>query len=744
MRRYAVLFLVLGLWLAGCAELARPPADEATIALAEVSGACAGAFTPIYDIQGSGPTTPLAGQVVTTQGVVIGDYEGPAPALRGFYLQDPVGDDDPETSDGIFVFNGSANSVSLGDVVRVTGRAGEFQGQTQISAVSEIVACGTGTVEPTPIMLPVTSLSDFERYEGMLVTFPQELVISEYFNFDRFGEIVLALPPAGLDRPFQPTSYEAPGPAAAAVAVANALARITLDDARTNQNPTPAIHPNGELFTLDNRFRGGDLVTGAVGILDYRFNLYRLQPVGPVPYAAANPRTPTPDDVGGDVQVAAFNVLNYFSTLDTGAPICGPLGNQGCRGADNAEEFDRQRSKIIAALAIIDADVVGLIEIENGGDALADLVSGLNAMVGAGTYAGIDTGPIGPDAIRVALIYQPAGVTPIGDYAVLDTPDFLDPLGSGGAQNRPALAQTFASTTDGGALTVVVNHLKSKGSPCAGDSDPDQGNCNVTRTLAAERLLEWIATDPTGAQDPDYLFIGDFNAYDEEDPIATLAAGGLTDLLEAYQGEFVYTYLFGAQFGHLDYALSTPTLTTQVTGATAWAINADEPDILDYDTSFKEPAEAALFAPDPYRSSDHDPVIVGLDLNAPPVCSGASASVTSLWPANHRLVAASVLGVTDPEGDPLQIIIDAIYQDEPVNADDDGNTMPDAVIGSGNAFEVRAERSGEGDGRVYHVMFTALDATGSCSGEVLIGVPLNQRRNGVAIDGGPLYDSTVP
>jgi predicted extracellular nuclease len=112
-----------------------------------------------------------------------------------------------------------------------------------------------------------------------------------------------------------------------------------------------------------------------------------------------------------------------------------------CRGADTALEFTRQRDKIISALLAIDADVVGLIEIENNQyEAVADLVSGLNAVAGAGTYAYVDTGYIGGDAIKVAFIYKLAAVSLVGDYAVLDSsvdPRFID------TKNRPALAQTF-------------------------------------------------------------------------------------------------------------------------------------------------------------------------------------------------------------------------------------------------------------------------------------------------------------
>jgi endonuclease/exonuclease/phosphatase family metal-dependent hydrolase len=356
--------------------------------------------------------------------------------------------------------------------------------------------------------------------------------------------------------------------------------------------------------------------------------------------------------VGGNLKVASFNVLNYFTTIDTGAPICGPLQNQECRGADTPEELARQRAKIVAALSAINADVVGLIEIENypGNVPTADLVNGLNDMLGAGTYDFIVTGAIGTDAIRQALIYKPATVTPLGAFAILDASvdaRFLDDY------NRPALAQSFQDNATGGIFTVAVNHLKSKGSDCNDLGDPDlgdgAGNCNLTRLAAALALADWLATDPTGSGDADALIIGDLNSYDKEDPIDALLAAGYTDLLGYLQGEYAYSYVFDGQIGYLDYALANTALVDQVTGATAWHINADEPDLIDYDMSFKLDAQDALYAPDAYRASDHDAIIVGLNLiTMPPTVEAGGPYAVSV----NESILLSAVGF-DPEGKPL-------------------------------------------------------------------------------------------
>ena len=363
--------------------------------------------------------------------------------------------------------------------------------------------------------------------------------------------------------------------------------------------------------------------------MEWSFGAWRLRPIPDVDYSFAsdNPAPSEPEDVGGTLKVATFNVLNFFTTIDqtpTNSGPCGPSATLDCRGADSAAELERQRAKIVAALAEMDADVVGLIEIQNdAGASTQALVDALNATP-AGPYAAIQTGTIGTDAIKVALIYRPAAVTPVGPFKVLTSaidPRFIDTL------NRPALIQTFEQVGTGERLTVAVNHLKSKGSNCNAVGDPDtldgQGNCAVTRTNAALALADYLATDPTGSGDPDVLILGDLNSYRRETPITTLIGKGYTDLIEDRIGDEAYSYLFDGQLGYLDHALATGTLARQVTGVTEWAINADEVPLFDYNDTVLDAGEASferesgarpLYAPDPLRSSDHNPLVVGLQL----------------------------------------------------------------------------------------------------------------------------------
>jgi len=388
------------------------------------------------------------------------------------------------------------------------------------------------------------------------------------------------------------------------------------------QNPDTVAYPQGGL-SADNTLRVGDTLPGLTGVLGFGFDRYRVQPVGEVVFDHTNPRPASPAEVGGEIQVAAFNVLNYFNGNGTGqAGAAG--GFPTARGAQSLFEFERQRAKILAAITELDADVVGLMELENDVTAgapygaIEDLVDGLNEATAPGTYDFIDTGVVGTDAIRVGILYQPASVTPVGQHSIIDSSvdeRFISTL------NRPSIAQTFEANADGARFTAVVNHLKSKGSDCDAVGDPDgldgQGNCNGTRTAAAEALVDWLGTDPTGSGDTDFLLLGDMNAYAQEDPISVFREAGYVDTIGEFMAGEGYSYVFEGQSGYLDHALASPSLAEQVSGVTEWHINADEPVALDYNDNFKTPEQIdSFYAPGPYRSSDHDPVLVGLNLNA--------------------------------------------------------------------------------------------------------------------------------
>jgi uncharacterized protein len=601
-------------------------------------------FTPIYEIQGPGAATPIEGERVVTRGVLTADFSSGAgvgtpnnQGLRGFFIEAIVADrdDDPLTSEGVFVFDGGGNAPGeVGDLIHVTGVVGEFNEVTQVSA-SRHQACddtGVDTQLPPPAELPLPAdpfdrAESFEPLESMRVTHP-ELTVVEFFQLERFGEVrlssggVLKNPTNAVD-PYDDEAYEA-------IVLFNRANNIILDDGRTGQNlnrlplgevdPLPYVEPGDTL-------RIGDQLRDHTTILHFGFGEWRLQPVDIDAITQefqdnrTRPRPESPPDVGGTMTVASFNVLNYFDGDGQGG------GFPTARGAVTASELERQTAKLVDAIERIDADIVGLIEIENDGgefQATQTLVDALNDAYGDEVYDFVDTGVIGTDAIKMAYIYKPANVEATGDYAILDSsvdPRFDD------TRNRPVLAQTFTELRTNEAVTVAVNHLKSKGSNCGGapDDDPRQGNCNGTRTAAAEAMADWLEGSPTGQDAKGSLIIGDLNAYAKEDPIRTLQEAGYTDLLDRFApaGVMPYTYTFDATQGYLDHGLADEALLPFVTGTAAWNINADEVPAIDYQESVGAPGNArfrtavvaaAYYLPDAFRSSDHDPVLVGLEL----------------------------------------------------------------------------------------------------------------------------------
>jgi hypothetical protein len=701
-------------------------------------GACGDAATAIHTVQGSGATSPLAGTSgVQVEGVVTGDYQAPG-QLGGFFVQEEDGqvDADPATSEGLFVFNTSF-PVQVGDLVRVRGNVVEFSTGgvtlTELTSVTDLTVCGSGnSVSAATVLLPVTSLGDWEAFEGMLVELPQDLTVTDNFTLGRFGEVGLSV----NGRLAIPTAVAAPGAAALARQDLNDRSRILLDDGNGQQNIDPTLYPAPGL-SATNTLRSGDTLDGLLGVLEQRFGVYRIQPVGPLSFTASNPRPGTPPAVGGRIRVGAMNTLNYFTTLDTGAAICGPAANLGCRGADDAFELARQRAKLVSAIAGLDADVVGLMELENdGGTAIQDLVAGLNAIAAAGEqYDFVNTGTIGTDAIKVGLLYRPDKVSLSGAHAILDSsvdPAFLDTL------NRPVLAQTFAEAGTGETFTVAVAHLKSKGSDCNAVGDPDtgdgQGNCNLTRTSAATALASWLADDPTGSGDPDFLVLGDLNSYAKEDPIAALEGAGFVNLIDTFAGDSAYSFVFGGQSGYLDHALASAGLADQATGAAEWHANADEPNVLDYNVEFKSANHVTtLYDPGPFRSADHDPLVVGLDLDGtPPELSVEVTPEVLRAKLRGRYVTVratvNVADLTDPNP---QVRLVSVTSSEPDDAPGgwDGFTKNDIVIVDDRTFKLRAELSLRGPGRIYTITYEAEDAGGNTvTASALVRVPAPWRR----------------
>ena len=609
--------------------------QSASCVVAVTIQAPAGVTHSIMQIQGNGVTSALVGNRVTTEGVVTHRQNA------GFYMQSQTGDGDPSTSDGIFVFTSTAPTVAVGDLVQLTGTVAEFVAGdatrpiTQLTSVSGLTVRSSGnSVTPLNLSLPLSSVTEWEQYEGMLVRFTQPLIVSQNFFLGRFGQLSLA-----GSRLEKATNRYRPGSAEAiALDAANKANVIILDDNLTSQNPNPIPY-----IGLDNTVRSGDSASNLVGVIDFGLTTssnpgpsgYKLQPtVAPI-FSRDNVRPSAPAEVGGNVKIGSFNVLNFFTTFVNGQTADGQTGQgcrlgtsnvaSNCRGANNITEFVRQRSKIVAAMKTMDADVFGLMEMQNNGEvAISNLVNELNAQIGSTTYASVPVDPTitGDDAIRVAMIYKPSKVSLVG-AAMTDT----DAINS-----RPTLGQVFAMP-NGKRFSVVVNHFKSKGScPTDGSANTDQGDgqgCwNALRVQQAQRLVgSFIPRVQAAASDTDVIALGDFNAYGAEDPIHTMVTAGMVSEVERFARPHgtPYSFVFDSESGYLDNTLTTASASTKVTGVSEWRINADEPSVIDYNTEFKA---QDLYSVSPYRASDHDPVMIGLNLQ--PAAIDVTAQTSSV------------------------------------------------------------------------------------------------------------------
>jgi len=603
-------------------------------------GAAAAATHAIAEVQGTGAASPLVGQEVTVEGVVTADHRDSG--YRGVYVQTAGsgGDEDatPGASDGVFVFlRDGTTDAAVGDAVSVTGTVSEYFGLTQIgtSAVGATVAVVEGdTTPPLPTALPATLLgTDREQLEGMLVAPAGDYRVTSTHQLLNFGTVWLA---AGDTLPVKATDVLRPGPEAQALTAQNLARRILLDDGRNVTLSDPAVQPYA---TPDAPVRNGAAVAwpDAPYVLGYGFDDWRLHPTLPIDAstpAAQKPaftgaeRPAAPDAVGGDLQVGAFNVLNYFTTLTSDDP--------DARGAATAAQLAVQRSKIVAAITGLGADVVALQEIENStqfGDgapdvALADLVAGLNDAAGAEEWAFVPTPKalVGPDApatdvIQNAIIYRPAAATPVGDSATHVDETVWD-------NAREPIAQTFAPTAGGVPFTVIANHFKSKSGSGTQPAD-GQGFFNADRVAQAQAVVAFADELRATSGSDDVVVLGDLNSYGQEDPVRVFADAGWVDLVATLApGESTYT--FDGEVGSLDHALATPSFADRVTGADVWAVNAPEWLGLEYTRPWADPSSVV-------RSSDHDPVLLGLDAGDGPATGTATIDLLTFNDFHGRL-----------------------------------------------------------------------------------------------------------
>lgn len=631
----------------------------------------------IAEIQGTGFESPLVGDEVVTTGVVTAVPE----FLFGFYLQTPGtgGSDRAEgaASDGLFVyypFDSGDVTVEPGDHVRVTGEVDEFAGATQVVSSEAEVEQLDAPAEPVTAYAgewPATDAAK-ESLEGMLFDPTDErFTVTNTFATNTFGEVGLALG----DRPLvQPTEIADAQDAAAIAAVEadNAARAIVLDDgSTTNYTSTGRGGLTPPYLSNTDPVRVGAEATFTEPVVlteggSSTSPTYRFQPTVSVSgpdYLATSPavfedtRTAAPEEVGGDVSVASFNVLNYFTTL--GDADDDNVGDGGCtaftdrtgdgnnvrggcdqRGAWDPQDFARQQEKIVSAINTLDADVVGLMEIENSArlgeeadGATRSLVAALNEAAGFEKWAANPSSSELPptseqDVITNAIIFQPAAVERVGESRALG-----DQSAAGEAFDnaREPLGQVFAPVGGGEEVLVVVNHFKSKGS---GDDDgTGQGNANPDRVAQATALRDWVPGIAADTGTEAILLLGDFNSYSQEDPMQVLYEAGYANTGDAAETP-EYSYSFSGLSGSLDHVLANGAAMEALTGVDTWNINSGESVAMEYSRFNNHGTDFHLAGP--FRSSDHDPVKIGLDLVADAPEGAASEVAVAVRPKQPK------------------------------------------------------------------------------------------------------------
>ncbi|MCX7032570.1 MAG: ExeM/NucH family extracellular endonuclease [Arenimonas sp.] len=581
------LLIASSLLVAGC---------EAPIDQAATDAPLAG-VQAIAQVQGPGARSPLEGRQVTVEGVVVANF---AKGLGGVFLQSGADDGDPATAEGLFLPRQPDAEPRLrrGDRVRATGTVVELgDGDQTLTALDAqaVEVVGRGDVVARALAQAPASAAGWESLEGELLSITAPLTVSGNDGLARFGELSTSFG----GRLYSPTEVAAPGVEAQAVAEENARLSLRLDDARSGQDPKNLWFIPGE-WNDAAPLRAGSVITGVQGVLDQRYGSHRLQLTEAIGAIEQAPRPAAPT-VAGDRRIAGFNVLNLFNGDGQGG------GFPTERGAATPADHARQVAKLVAAVQALDPDLAALMELENDGygpdSSLAQFVDALNA---AGPHAdwrfvGSGEGP-GTNAIRVGIIYRASRFDAVGKPASIAQGPFE-------RASRAPLAQAFRAGR-GPVFVVVANHFKSKGgcdNATGGDADSGDGQAcfNATRIESARRLNEWLATDPTGSSPAGALVIGDLNAHAQEDPLRLMYSRGWQDAFALAKAERPYSFVWAGHSARLDHALLDAGLAGRLRGAAEWHANADESDRFDYRQDRDN---------DPWRASDHDPMLLGLDL----------------------------------------------------------------------------------------------------------------------------------
>lgn len=574
------------------------------------SGTSASRVSAIGTVRGHDAINPRLGQQVTVAGLVTTALPGKE-QTPGWLIQD-AGDGDPATSDAIWVTGAATADLAPGQIVQVSGRLFEAAfGQDRKGHGRTLTAIEAERVEPLnsralrkqlAAIAPVSieHAPDWRTLQGMRVRITAPLTLGERDPEQRTVSVSFE---GSL---WQPSELAAPGSEQArAITADNERRRLVLTGDAATLNAAAFAARSGSRF---------DAVEGvAVPVAGH--DGLRLSAA---PNLQAAPR-PSAPKVAGDLRISAFNLENLFNGDGRGGGFPTP------RGARTQAEYQAQLAKLVETIHTLNPDVAALMELENDGygpeSTLAELVAALDRADAADggpqdwRYAAPCKQPCpahtrgpGDDQIRVGLIYRSQRVAARGLAATLQQGPF-------GPLARVPMAQAFNAIgpgrKPGPAFVVVANHFKSKGcGKNASGADQDQGDgasCwNAARSDSSKRLDAWLKTDPTGSRGELTMIVGDLNAHAQEQPLRELYAAGWQDAFAVAKVQAPYSYVYDGELGRLDHALLSPALAARLRGAAEWHTNANEPESAGYRDG----------GAGPWRSSDHDPVLLGFDLMA--------------------------------------------------------------------------------------------------------------------------------
>ena len=609
--------------------------------------------------------SPLKGQWVVTEGVVTLDKSN---EYQGFWLQQAAKYSDKKTSkkiskkiskkrdkakaasSGIFVYHKNAK-VKRGQKIRLLAQVDEYQGLTELKRVKALRICADDVKIPPAheLRLPVSSLAELEALEGMRVRLSQNLKISDLYGagygLGNYGQFAIssqlhiqpteihradalrsALPSKKGQSKIERSKIE---PSKEAQHPNKTLDYLLVDDGLSQRSPAFIPFPNQHGFSAHNPLRIGDSIGPLTALLHSYGQHYILIPESLSDISIRMQARPKHPKVSSDANVifASMNVENYFNgnprsfkKRDVGFPTA--------RGAKTYQQFLMQTDKLVAALATIDADVIALMELENDGygkhSAISALTQALNQrfpLAQQYRYIRPNREQLGRGAISVGLLYRHHAIEPIGAARVLDSVSSVKalPLDNNMQQDskavfndgyhRPSVLQSFKIKRSDSPqqFTVVVNHFKSKGRPCREEKkDLLLGNCNLQRVQAASALVKFI--DNAVPDNSPVLVLGDLNSYSQEDPLLLLAKAGFHNLNivdKSHEGSTpqFFSYSYQGYLGNLDHALANKAMLPFIRSIDSWQINSVEDSLLKYDGRYA--------VPDAYRSSDHDPLVIG-------------------------------------------------------------------------------------------------------------------------------------